>query len=137
MLYCRSFGDEKRELAPVFANHVNALVEPLTVNQNRTYTVGVVDISDRDEARVQSERLLRLADEYGLTDKKHRVPEVVFKGTEEMQRGFLQALFTADGGFQDGGEKGGSIRLTSIEAELLENTQLLLSNFGIASRNLS
>ena len=127
------FGDEKRELASVFANHVNTLVEPMT-ERARTYEVGVVDISDRDEARVQSERLLRLAEEFGLTEKKHRVPEIVFKGTEDMQRGFLQALFTADGGFQDGGEKGGSIRLTSTEIELLENTQLLLSNFGIASR---
>lgn len=71
---------------------------------------------------------------YGLAEKKHQVPEVVFQGAEEMQRGFLQALFTADGSFQDGGPKGASVRLAANELELLESVQMLLSNFGIASR---
>ena len=74
------------------------------------------------------------AAQYGLTEVKHRVPENVFQGSEMMQRGFLQALFTADGGFQDGGEKGGSIRLAANSVELLEGVQQLLLNFGIASR---
>lgn len=128
------FGEEKRELAPMFATHVNDLVAPMTTHTTRTYAVGVVDVADRDEARVQSERLLRLAEEYGLTETKHRVPEIVFKGTEEMQRGFLQALFTADGGVQDGGEKGASVRLASSHIALLEQAQQVLSNFGIASK---
>ena len=69
-----------------------------------------------------------------MTEAKHRVPEAVFKGMEAMQRGFLQALFTADGSFQDGGMKGGSIRLAANSMELLEGVQQLLVNFGIASR---
>lgn len=127
------FGEEKRELAPAFAGYVSDLVEPLTV-PNRHYSVSVTQISDRDEARIQSDRLRIVAEEHGLTDNKHRVPESVFTGTEAMQRGFLQALFTADGGFQDGGAKGGSIRLASSQIELLEDTQKLLLNFGIASK---
>jgi ribonucleoside-diphosphate reductase alpha chain len=127
------FGAKKQELAPIFAGHVNTLVAPMTT-RTRTYEVGVVAIQGRDEARVQSERLLTLATKYGLVETKHRVPEGVFKGTEEMQRGFLQALFTADGCFQDGGEKGGSIRLAANSMELLEGVQQLLLNFGIASR---
>ncbi|MEO0598442.1 MAG: LAGLIDADG family homing endonuclease, partial [Chloroflexota bacterium] len=47
---------------------------------------------------------------------------------------FLQALFTADGGFQGDTRKGSSIRLSSSALELLEQTQILLGNFGIASR---
>jgi len=128
------FGEEKQELAPVFAGHVNTLVSPLTKNQNRTYTVGIGQVAERDEARVSSARLHQLAEQYGLTETKHRVPEAVFQGSEEMQRGFLQALFTADGSFQDGGAKGASIRLAANQIELLEGVQQLLGNFGIASR---
>ncbi|GAB4521569.1 MAG: hypothetical protein OHK0046_33120 [Anaerolineae bacterium] len=128
------FGDEKRELAPMFAEYVNDLVEPMTLVPTRKYPVNVLEVGGRDEARVQSTRLHRLIAEYGLTEEKCQVPEAVFQGTEDMQRGFLQALFTADGSFQDGGEKGGSIRLASSHLRLLQETQQILSNFGIASR---
>ncbi|PJF39312.1 MAG: ribonucleoside-diphosphate reductase, partial [Phototrophicales bacterium] len=128
------FGEEKRELAPIFAQYVNDMVEPLTVGSRGVYNVGVVQIKDRDEARIGSTRLYRLIEPYGFADNKHQVPEVVFRGTEDMQRGYLQALFTADGSFQDGGPKGGSIRLASNYLDLLEDVQILLGNFGIASR---
>ena len=127
------FGEEKRELAPVFASYVNDLVAPLTTRA-RAYTVGVTQVETRDEARVSSTRLHAIIDQYKLAEKKHRVPEAVFKGSEDMQRGFLQALFTADGSFQDGGEKGGTVRLAANDLELLEGVQQLLLNFGIASR---
>ncbi len=128
------FGDEKRELAPLFAGYVDTMVAPLTKSAARSYPVGVTHVTGRDEARVSSARLRILIEQYGLTETKHRVPEAVFKGTEDMQRGFLQALFTADGSFQDGGEKGGSVRLAANQLELLEEVQQLLLNFGIASR---
>ncbi|MCA0455762.1 MAG: hypothetical protein LCI00_17430 [Chloroflexi bacterium] len=128
------FGEEKQELAPVFARHVNTLVAPFSKNQTRSYTVGIGQVVERDEARVSSARLHQVAEQYGLTEAKHRVPEAVFQGSEAMQRGFLQALFTADGSFQDGGVKGASIRLAANQIELLEGVQQLLSNFGIASR---
>ncbi|MCU0463600.1 MAG: hypothetical protein MUF38_03415, partial [Anaerolineae bacterium] len=128
------FGDEKRELAPVFAKYVEDLVTPITLKSAvREYTVGVVNVTGRDEARVQSERLRRIADEYGLVGDKLQVPEQVFRGTEEMQRGFLQALFTADGGVQYG--KGTlNVRLASSHLPLLQQTQQVLANFGIVSR---
>jgi ribonucleoside-diphosphate reductase alpha chain len=127
------FGEEKQELAPAFSGYVNELVAPLTKTA-RAYTVGVGQVVERDEARVTSTRLLPIAEQYGLTERKHRVPEGVFRGTEAMQRGFLQALFTADGSFQDGGAKGASVRLAANSLELLEEVQQLLGNFGIASR---
>ncbi len=128
------FGEEKRELAPVFAGYVDALVEPMTVGARGSYPVGAVDVAPRDEARVSSERLRVLVAEHGLTETKHQVPESVFRGTEAMQRGFLQALFTADGSFQNGGEKGASVRLAANALTLLEDVQRLLLNFGIASK---
>lgn len=126
------FGDEKRELAPMFAEYVQDIVEPMTV-AHRSYSVSVVNIADRDEARVQSFRLRTLADQYGLVRNKFQVPDVVFRGTEEMQRGFLQALFTADGSVQYASGTL-NVRLSSSHLELLEQVQMLLINFGIASR---
>lgn len=128
------FGAEKHELAPVFAGHVDQLVAPLTARANRTYTVGTVEVAGRDEVRVQSARLRTLAEAYGLTERKHQVPEVVFQGTEDMQRGFLQALFSADGSVQGSTQKGVSVRLASSQRDLLGQVQQLLLNFGIASR---
>ncbi len=126
------FGEEKRELAPLFAEAVNAIVEKH--NQRRAYPVGVIDIPGRDEARVMSDRLGRWAEGFGLAENKHIVPPAVLAGSEEMQRGFLQALFTADGQVNDGGEKGCSVRLSASHLPLLKDVQRLLLNFGIVSR---
>jgi ribonucleoside-diphosphate reductase alpha chain len=83
---------------------------------------------------VSSERLKEWAAAQGLMENKHQVPASVFGGGEEMQRGFLQALFTADGQVSDGGEKGCSVRLSSSHLPLLKDVQRLLLNFGIACR---
>jgi ribonucleoside-diphosphate reductase alpha chain len=105
------------------------------VGRRHHYDVGVGEIAERSEARVRSTRLLRLAQEHGLcVGDKHKVPESVFTGCQAMQRGFLQALFTADGHVSGTLEKGHSVRLTSINRQLLVDVQRLLLNFGIASR---
>jgi ribonucleoside-diphosphate reductase alpha chain len=127
------FGAEKQELAPAFAGYVNHLVAPLTATARR-YEVAPYPVLNRDEARIGSTRLHAVAREHGLTETKHRVPQSVMRGSEAMQQGFLQALFTADGCFQDGGPKGGGVRLASSHVDLLEEVQRLLLNFGIASR---
>ena len=52
-----------------------------------------------------------------------------------MQRGYLQALFGADGTVAGkDSKKGVSVRLNSSYPALLEGVQRLLLNFGIASR---
>lgn len=129
------FGAEKRELAPMFAEVVNTLADGVPQGQRR-YRVAPVDVAGRDEARVQSLQLKALAGMCGLVDNehKHQVPKEVFIGTEAMQRGFLQALFTADGSAQGTPEKGLSVRLAQNSLELLQQVQMLLLNFGIASR---
>jgi len=127
------FGDEKRELAPMFAEMVTSLVDK--PGQRRSYPVGVIEIAGRDEARVMSDRLRVWAEKHGLTEAgKHLVPPTVLAGSRDMQSGFLQALFTADGQVNDGGEKGCSVRLSSSHMDLLKDVQRLLLNFGIASR---
>ncbi|HET7090099.1 MAG TPA: ribonucleotide reductase N-terminal alpha domain-containing protein, partial [Anaerolineae bacterium] len=126
------FGEEKRELAPMFAQAVTSLVE--REDQQRPYPVGVTLIEERDEARVASERLRAWAADFGLIGDKLQVPSAVLVGSEDMQRGFLQALFTADGYVNDGGEKGCSVRLSSSHLPLLKDVQRLLLNFGVAGR---
>jgi ribonucleoside-diphosphate reductase alpha chain len=128
------FKEEKLELAPMFAEIVNNVVEGMQ-QRRRSYPISIVDLADRAESRVQSARLKRLATRYGLTkEDKHQVPNEVFAGTEAMQRGFLQALFTADGAVIGNVEKGLSVRLAQNSERLLEQVQMLLLNFGIASK---
>ena len=126
------FGEEKRELALLFRDAVADLVAPVSARA-RAYSISAQEIPERDEARIESVRLLRLIDPVLLADKR-QVPSSVERGSQEMQLGFLQALLTADGSVQGTQEKGVSVRLSSNSASLLEGVQRLLLNFGIASR---
>ncbi|MBN1629827.1 MAG: TSCPD domain-containing protein, partial [Thermoleophilia bacterium] len=127
-----SFWGGERELAPAFRQAVDAVVRAPAID--RTYATATVAVAERNETRVQSSRLREIAEEYGLVDEKLMVPEPVLRGSEEMQRGFLQALFTADGTVLARPEKGRAVRLTSISLDLLQDVQRLLLNFGIFSR---
>jgi ribonucleoside-diphosphate reductase alpha chain len=128
-----SFFGTERAIAPQFAEAVNRLVTAPEANQRlREYPVGTIDITSRNETRVESTRLLHLIDP-ALRENKLQVPSSVLRGSREMQQGFLSALFTADGSVQGTQEKGVSVRLTSVSQELLEGVQRLLLNFGIAS----
>lgn len=69
-----------------------------------------------------------------ILENKFRVPEFVWQGTEECQRSYLSALFSADGRIQGTREKGVSVRLASSKLDLLHDVQMLLLNFGIASK---
>jgi len=69
-----------------------------------------------------------------IIEDKFRVPEFVWQGTEDCQRSYLSALFSADGGVQGAREKGVSVRLASSKLDLIHDVQMLLLNFGIASK---
>lgn len=130
-----SFYGEKESLAPTFAKYVNEIAgDEETLGNRETYNVGVVNVPTHERQVVGSVRLQRIMDRYGLVEKKLQVPEIVFNGTVDMQAGYLQGLFSADGSVQGNLEKGVSIRLTSISTELLAQVQILLSNFGIKSK---
>ncbi len=135
-----NFYDEDATVSEQFAEDVNEVVrEPLG---NANYNVSVSDIARSDEyrgaqaveQRVRSARLYEYAQEAGLVEEKLQVPEVVMRGSEEMARGFLRALFTADGSVQGTVENGLSVRLTSTSVELLREVQRLLVNFGVFSK---
>src|SRR6266571_3288002 len=125
-----SFFGKEQEIAPHFAEAVNRLVA--APEGQRQYQVGVQKVEGREESRVESVRLMRFLDPE-LLENKLQVPPSVLRGSHEMQKGFLSALFTADGSVQGTMEKGMSVRLTSISQDLLEGVQRMLLNFGIAS----
>ena len=135
-----NFSNDDAEISEQYAEDVNEVVrEPLG---NAEYDVGVSEIAraadyrgvQAVEQRVRSSRLYEYAKEAGLVENKLQVPDAVMRGSEEMARGFLRGLFTADGGVQGNAEKGVSVRLTSTSVELLRDVQRLLVNFGIFSK---
>ncbi|MCZ2126264.1 MAG: hypothetical protein LC099_00635 [Anaerolineales bacterium] len=64
-----------------------------------------------------------------------RVPASLWNAPREAVVGFLQGLFTADGTVNlSAYKKSCSIRLASASFEMLQEVQMLLSNFGIVSR---
>ena len=135
-----NFYDEDAELSESFAADVNEVIRDPVGNAD--YEVGVSEIPRGDdyrggqavEQRIRSARLYEYAEEAGLVDQKHQVPEAVMRGSEEMARGYLRALFSADGSVQGNVEKGVSVRLTSTSSDLLKEVQQLLLNFGIFSK---
>ena len=126
-----SFWGEERELAPFFREAVEAVLRP---SRGGACSRTGVAVAARNEVRVQSVRLREMAEEYGLVDEKLMVVEPVLRGCEDMQRGFLQALFTADGTVLNRPRNGRAVRLTSVSVDLLQDVQRTLLNFGVFSR---
>ena len=130
-----SFYGEDHDIGPLMAEATQSVVAGTGQRPNRSYST-TMHVTNAGRGMVQSTRLRDVVRGYGLTEKDWRhVPNVVFRGTEEMQRAYLQALFGADGTVTGKGpEKGVSVRLNSSSPKLLEGVQRLLLNFGIASR---
>ena len=126
------FYAQDKALAEEFAGYVNKIIRSST--NNRDYKVGVINLEGVNRNTVKSERLKEYAIEAGLGEEKLKVPDSVFSGNEEMQKGFLQALFEADGTVYDGKSGTKNVRLTSISERLLQDVQMLLLNFGVYSR---
>ena len=118
------FYDEKQELFDGFVTRVNNITGGRRVN-------GYTSVNKKI---IGSVRLARLFNKYGLSRENHRiVPDCVVSGSKEIQTGFLSALFSADGTIGGSVDTGLSVRLTSINPELLQVVQRLLLNFGIYS----
>ncbi len=128
------YRKEKEELAPRFAAMVSVMVDGEQI-VHRSYPVAAQYVDKEDKAVVESVRLWRMAKRYGLShENKYVVPQAVRTGSEAMQRGFLQGLFSSDGHVAGTPQKGVSVRLTSVSKKLLLDVQRLLLNFGIVSR---
>jgi len=123
-VYLRFYGEDK-EVAPTIAEAVAKLTgSPAKINDNPR----------QDCFYIISRRLYKEFRSAFPDGDKLQVPELVFRGSKDLQRGFLQGLFTADAHINITKNKGCSVRLTSVSRQLLEQVQLLLLNFGIVSK---
>jgi len=130
------FYDKDTQISELYAEYVNDIIRE--AESDREYKVGVQDIKrgedDVKEQRVRSAWLYELTERYDLNDEKLQVPDEIFGKSEDMARGFLKSLFTADGSVQGDVEKGVSVRLSSSELDLLKDVQQLLLAMGIPSK---
>jgi len=77
--------------------------------------------------------LARVLARYGFTkETKLKVPDVIWKGNRETVVAYLQGLFETDGTINRCVDTC-SVRLSSSHRSLLEEVQILLSNFGVYS----
>lgn len=136
------FYDEDCDfVAEQMESSVNDTIRPSNSNNPQNSSVGLMSIQETSPARstgehqrLRSTRLYEIAEEYDLVDEKLQVPDDILSGSKEMASGFLNALFSADGGVYGDPEKGSSVRLHSVSQDLLQQVQNLLLNFGIYSR---
>ncbi len=130
-----NFWGEGRVLAPAIANYVNGLIAGMAQNP-RQYKVSPVAVPERNHVFIRSIILARVLEHYGFTrNTKLRVPEVVWRGSQECVVGYLRALFQADGTVNiSSNSQSCSIRLASSQPGLLKDVQQLLSNFGVFCR---
>ncbi len=130
-----NFWNEDRNLADDVAAYVNELIASMA-DQGRQYHVAPVAVPERNHLFIRSVILARLLQHYGFTrDSKLQTPEVIWRGAEECVKGYLRALFQADGAVNISAKSQScSIRLASSHPSLLRDIQMLLSNFGVFCR---
>ncbi len=125
------FYAQDRTLTPVLQQSVAAVIPT-----SRHYSAPTVTaVPGQERWQIRSHRSLETLVELGFDpDEKQKIPAIVWQGSEGMVRGFLQALFTADGTLRENPVTGRYVRLTSTNLRFLKDIQILLAHFGIASR---
>jgi ribonucleoside-diphosphate reductase alpha chain len=128
------WGDDRR-LAEQITYYINTLIAGLAYN-GREYRLKPVAVPERRLMMIISALLARFLEHYGFTAQtKLRVPEVVWRGSEECVTGYLRGLFQADGTVNVSSQRQScSIRLASSHVDLLKDVQMLLANLGIFCR---
>jgi ribonucleoside-diphosphate reductase alpha chain len=130
-----------RVFTPQLVSYINQLLAVSNIATNslkKSHSVSAVAVPERNMIMIRSILLARLLALYGFDkDSKLSVPEVIWQGSEECVKGYLSALFQADGTVQRDDKKSYcTIRLASSHPSLLKDVQMLLSNFGIFCRIL-
>ncbi|MHA1965448.1 MAG: LAGLIDADG family homing endonuclease [Candidatus Thorarchaeota archaeon] len=115
------YGKDKGRLAYYFRDIVNEELES-----------NLVVIRSKKREEVRSRRILNLIREWEMESKE--ISNLLLSSSADCQRGFLQGLFTADASVQGKPEKGFSVRLSQNNLDNLRHVQIMLLNFGIASK---
>ncbi len=95
---------------------------------------GWVHIKQRNEYRLSTAYLRKLAFELGLRPGKKEITEKIEKTSSDFYRGFLRGLFDADSCVLGDHEKGVSVRLAQSNLKTLKAVQRMLLRLGIFSR---
>ncbi|WP_026331472.1 LAGLIDADG family homing endonuclease [Thioalkalivibrio sp. ALE11] len=94
---------------------------------------GWQEVAGRNEFRLSLAALKSLAEEVGMAPGAKSVTPVLEQASSECCRGFLRAVFDADGSVQGSQQKGISVRLSQSDISCLEAVQRMLLRLGIAS----
>ena len=127
---------EERALADRVATVINGMIAHSAQGDLRQYCVAPVAVPDRNQVFIRSVLLARQLEHYGFSAAtKLRVPEVIWRGSEDCVKAYLRALFQCDGTVNVSGHSlSCSIRLASSQPGLLKDVQMLLANFGVFCR---
>lgn len=91
------------------------------------------DNEDRQMTTVKTTKLVGVAREFGITERKEIINDHVLRASSDFHSGFLRGLFDADGSVQGSQEKGVSVRLASSTRRHLLVAQQMLLHLGINS----
>jgi ribonucleoside-diphosphate reductase alpha chain len=94
---------------------------------------GWTEVAGRNEWRLASGALRRLALGVGMAPGDKSITPRMERGSSEFYAGFLRGFFDADGSVQGSQAKGVSIRLAQSDEARLEAVQRMLLRLGIAS----
>ena len=130
--------NDDRSFAPMLVTYINHLLSTTQLESQRArqYQVSAVALPERNMIMIRSVILARVLALYGFNkESKLSVPEVIWQGTEACVKGYLSALFQADGTVNISGKSTScSVRLASSHPELLTDIQGLLANFAVFCR---
>lgn len=125
------WGEDKE-----LSQHVVEIVNRLITSEYKARPVTAVEVDSRDMVSIRSVTLARVLErEFNFNkNTKLSVPSIIWSGTEDCVKSYLQGLFQADGTvLVNETSNTCSVRLSSISESLLAEVQILLSNFGIYS----
>lgn len=86
-----------------------------------------------NQRRMGTRSLTSLAEKYGVVRGNKTITEEIQRSSSDMTAGVLAGLFDTDGSVQGHQGKGVSVRLTSIDRDMLIAAQAMLARLGINS----
>lgn len=100
---------------------------------HRSDFAGWMEVPGRNEFRMSTAALGRLARAWGMAPGEKCLSPAVESSSSQFHSGFLRGLFDADGSVQGSQAKGVSIRLSQSSLETLEAAQRMLLRLGVVS----
>ncbi|MFZ5493129.1 MAG: LAGLIDADG family homing endonuclease [Pseudomonadota bacterium] len=122
--------------APAHGTHgvMAAALAAARTLEHRADFAGWSAIAGRDEWRLSTAAIRKLAREVGMAPGDKRITPRMERASSAFHGGFLRGLFDADGSVQGDQRKGVSVRLAQSDLPQLEAAQRMLLRLGIASR---